>query len=117
MYKIILSDNTEISNLQGDYDDLISPVVLTTEMFSNKMSPLTIIDLDSENLNSMTWDHAKIIDLHESDDGWHIRFDAYTEIDALIDHLMQENTDLREQNEMLTECVLEMSEIVYGGEL
>ena len=32
-----------------------------------------------------------------------------------IDELKSQNETLQEQNQMLTDCLLEMSEIVYGG--
>ena len=33
-----------------------------------------------------------------------------------IENLITENIELSEQNQMLTDCILEMSEILYGGE-
>ena len=34
-----------------------------------------------------------------------------------IDELKSQNETLQEQNQMLTDCLLEMSEIVYGGDM
>ena len=41
-----------------------------------------------------------------------IRLDAMSEIELL----KEKNAELEETNDMLTECILEMSEVVYGDE-
>lgn len=41
---------------------------------------------------------------------------AHDKSQADISDLNDKNTTLEEQNQMLTDCILEMSETVYGGE-
>ena len=41
---------------------------------------------------------------------------AHDKSQSDISDLNDKNTTLEEQNQMLTDCILEMSETVYGGE-
>lgn len=116
MYTIKLSDGTIIDGLTGEVDDLISANEVRDETFAGKMAPVILHDHTWDYPSTMAWGNGKIAYIRKQEDGWHFRIDARGEQDDLNDRLIAENKALNEANAMLTECLLEISEIIYGGE-
>ena len=116
MYRVILSDNTALENLNGDWFDLISSDEITENMFVGKLSPVIVENTDSMYPSGRQWTNGKVCDIRHEDDGWHFHFEAITEQDHINEDLVERNNKLQEQNDFLVECLLEMSELVYAGE-
>ena len=61
MYKIILSDNTTLTDLNKNGDNFIANFYITEDVFKNKLSPVTIIDEDED--TEETHEHMKLLQL------------------------------------------------------
>lgn len=61
MYKIILSDDTVIDNLSMNGNNFVSATELTEADFEGKLSPVTIIDLETG--QSEVHEHMKLIQI------------------------------------------------------
>lgn len=109
LYHVTLTDGTEFEAISDGAGNLITEAEVTSEMFQKEnLKTVTIREDDNEpyvlhdqvNRTFMTYGEGKIM----------IRLDDKT----IMEKLQDENTALREANDMLTECILEMSEIIYG---
>lgn len=106
---VTLADGTHFTAVPDGVGNLITEDEITSEMFTKQnLKAVTFKEGEAEpyimhNLVNRTF-------LVYGEEGIMIRLDEMTEMEKLRD----ENTALQEANDMLTECILEMSEIIYG---
>ena len=108
-YTITLADGTEFDAVSDGVGNLITEDEITSEMFSKEnLQTVTIREGEAEpytlhdrvNRTFMPYGEGRIM----------IRIDEKTNMEKL----QEENAALQEANDMLIECILEMSEIIYG---
>lgn len=70
MFTIILSDGTRLENVEKNGDNFISKTEITSEMFENNISPVTII----ENIDNETYtenhEHMSLDQLIQENGEW-----------------------------------------------
>lgn len=100
--KIIFKDGTELT-VEKNGDCLI---LTQKPSFPEDLSTVTVQAEDG----TREYHNAQVLECASVDGRFWFAFTEESEADRTI-------RELKEQNDMLTECVLEMSEIVYGGDL
>lgn len=99
--RIIFIDGTEITaEINGNCF-----ITQNKPTFPADMSTVTVESEDGEQV----YDNAYLIECASVDGRYWFAFGKESQMEATI-------RELRETNDMLTECILEMSEIIYGGE-
>lgn len=109
MYKITLADGTELENLTLNGNTYISAEPVTAEMLNEEaLKKVTILEIpeDGEPIETII-SHAKYDTIMHDSDGYHFVLWGESPEEKKI-------RELQETNDMLTECILEMSEVVYG---
>lgn len=96
--KIIFKDGTEL-NVEQNGTCFITP---TKPVFPADLSEVTV-----ESEEGMTFHDAFLIECASVDGRYWFAFGQESEQDRIIRELV-------EQNDLLTECILEMSEIIYA---
>ena len=105
-YKLILADGTEIENLGLNGNNYISKTEITESVFEDNLSTVTIEHPGDE---PMILTDAVLDQLVLYEDGWYFVLSEKTEAQKLNDQLQA----LKDQNAMLEDCIIEMSEIIY----
>lgn len=112
MFTIITKSGGRIENLTMNGSMFVSANEITRDMLTDEaLETVTILETPEEGAPTETTLHGAVCDaIHHWPEGW---------LFNLREPSQQERTikELQAQNAMLTECVLEMSEIVYGGDL
>ena len=97
--RIIFKDGTEITaEMNGNCF-----ITQSKPAFPADLSTVTVESEDGEKVFS----NAQLIECASVDGRYWFAFSEESQMDATI-------RELRETNDMLTECILEMSEIIYG---
>ncbi|MDD7175128.1 MAG: hypothetical protein PUH70_08690 [Clostridiales bacterium] len=107
MYTIILGDQTEITNLELNGNNFISGQIIPDETFSE--GNLTHVIIRSENGFQEFRDMYLVANRVIDGQSWFVIAEKTEEMKRA-----ERIAQLEAQNAMLTECLLEMSEIVYG---
>lgn len=107
--KLIFADGTQIDNLIiKETGTIVSPTEITPEMLNESaMKTVKLIMTEDGSETETVYQYAKTNGAFRKEDGWHIYIWGANSAEI-------EMNQLREENEMLTECILEMSEIIYG---
>ena len=108
-YKLILADGTELDNLTMNGNTLISETEVTNEMLSDEsLEEVTMIETDEQgNEKTTVYRYAHTNGVFHEADGYHFVIWGAGPSEIEI-------RNLKADNEMLIECILEMSEIIYG---
>lgn len=104
-YTIHLADSTELHNVNYDNGIFVCPTEVTNDMLSNEA--LETVRLVPEEGEETILKYVKTDIVYHEPDGWH-----FVLVGADKDEIELRN--LKDENDMLTECILEMSEILYG---
>lgn len=108
-YRLVFADGTALEGLtfREETNTLISPAEVTEAMLTD--AACETVRLIAPGGEETVLRYAKHDKIYQEPDGWHF---------SLVG-AGPEEIKIREQEEqiqMLTDCILEMSEIVYGGE-
>lgn len=105
-YTIILGDQTELTSLALNGNNFISDQIITDETFEGNLDHVII-----RGENGFQEFHDMVLLANRIIDGksWFIIAEKTEEMKR-----EERIAELEAQNAMLTECLLEMSEIVYG---
>lgn len=103
-YEITLADGTVLSNLHLNGNNFISDVEITNENFEGKLDTVTIVcsNGQTEELN-----HVELVQIQHYSDGYYFILRELSPMELKE----QERDNLME---MLTDCILEMSEMLYS---
>ena len=73
MYKVKLSDGTELKNLELNGNNFISKTEVTPEMFAGKMGHVTITGPEGADAAGLLGEHEhmELIQIAHYDDGWY----------------------------------------------
>ena len=107
MYTIVFSDQTELTNLALNGNNFISEQAIPDEAFSE--SNLAHVIIRSENGFQEFYDMFLVVNRVIDGKSWFVIAEKTEEMKRA-----ERIAQLEAQNAMLTECLLEMSEIVYG---
>ena len=102
---IVFADGTNLNNVIFDNNIYVSPTAVTAEMLND--TALETVEITFEDGSSNVLKYAKTDIVYQESDGWHFVLVGSDEREISM-------KELRKENDMLTECILEMSEIVYG---
>ena len=104
IYTITLADGTILNNLRLNGNNFVSETEITEEDFEGKLDQVTIVGTNGD-LANLT--HVELVQIRHYDDGYYFVLRELTP--AEIKEQEIDNTI-----EMLTECILEMSEQLYS---
>lgn len=108
MYTIVLGDGTMLENLSMNGTMFVSQEQITKELFTDEaLKQVTIIENDGENTDETILHNAVCDTVLHWPEGYLFNLRELSRQETEI-------RDLQEQNQMLTDCILEMSEIIYG---
>lgn len=108
MYTIVLGDGTMLENLSMNGTMFVSQEQITKELFTDEaLKQVTIIENDGENTDETILHNAVCDAVLHWPEGYLFNLRELSRQETEI-------RDLQEQNQMLTDCILEMSEIIYG---
>ena len=107
MYTIVFSDQTELTNLALNGNNFISEQAIPDEAFSE--SNLAHVIIRSENGFQEFYDMFLVVNRVIDGKSWFVIAEKTEEMKRA-----ERIAQLEAQNAMLTECLLEMSEIVYA---
>lgn len=103
--KLVLADGTELDNITMENNMCASQVEVTAETLSDEaLETVRIVPDEGE---ETILRYAKTDKVYRVGDEWH-----FVLVGAGDDEIRMRQ--LQEENEMLTECILEMSEIIYA---
>ena len=103
-YTVILKSGRNLGPLSMNGGMLVSPVEVTKDDLRDaELERVTILEIPDEGSAMETVLHNAVCDtIQRGDYGWMFNLRERTELEKL-----------RAENEMLTECLLEISEIIY----
>lgn len=104
-YTVILKSGRNLGPLSMNGGMLVSPAEVTkADLPDAELERVTILEIPDEGSAVETVLHNAVCDaIQHGDYGWMFNLRERTEMEKL-----------RAENEMLTECLLEISEIIYG---
>lgn len=119
MYTITLSDGTKIENLDLSGNNFLSTTEHPESEFAGKLAKVTITDPDG---NAETCENLAYVLPAQSDDGiFRFVLRQKSPLELFMEEMASktaaletDNASLKEQNQTLTDCLLEMSETVYA---
>ena len=103
-YEMTLADGTVLSNLHLNGNNFISDIELTNEDFEDKLDTVTIV---CSNGQIKELNHVELVQIQHYSDGYYFilrELSPFEVKEQARDELM----------EMLTDCILEMSEQLYA---
>ena len=104
IYTITLADGTVLNNLHLNGNNFISSVEVTEEDFEGKLDTVTI---ECSNGQIEELNNVELIQIHHYSDGYYFILRELSPCEIK----QQERDNIIE---LLTDCILEMSEQVYG---
>ena len=104
-YTLIFADGTELSNVTLSNNVFVCPIEVTKEMLNDEA--LKIVRIVPDEGEETILQYAKTDIVYHEQDGYH-----FVLVGADKDEI--ELQQLKAENDMLTECILEMSEIIYA---
>nr|DAP05005.1 MAG TPA: hypothetical protein [Caudoviricetes sp.] len=106
MHKITLSDGTVLDNLELNGNNYIAEGAIDNAVFKDNLATVTITDgTTAETYDDLVLRSNRV----ENGRSWLV-FGQKTQQEKAMERL----AELESQNQMLTECLLEMSETVYA---
>ncbi len=104
-YTVILKSGRSLGPLSMNGGMLVSPAEVTkADLRDAELERVTILEIPDEGSAVETVLHDAVCDaIQQGEYGWMFNLRERTELEKL-----------RAENEMLTECLLEISEIIYG---
>lgn len=103
--KIVFADGTELDNLTMDGNVYSSQAEVLPEMLNeDALVSVRVVPTEGE---EFTLRYAKYDTIYRVGDEWHFAL-----VGANTDEIKLR--EMQETNDMLTECILEMSEIIYA---
>ena len=110
-FSILLSTGTRLENLTMNGSMFVSQTEIDKEVLSDEaLSHVIVTETDGETTEHTVIENAVCDAVLHWPEGYMFNVRPLTAEEVTI-------KEQAEQIEMLTECVLEMSEIIYGGEL
>lgn len=106
MHKITLADGTVLDNLELNGNNYIAEGAIDNAVFKDNLATVTITDgTTAETYDDLVLRSNRV----ENGRSWLV-FGQKTQQEKAMERL----AELESQNQMLTECLLEMSETVYA---
>jgi len=103
--KLVFADGTELDNLTMDGNVYSSPVQVTADTLNeDALVSVRVVPTEGE---EFTLRYAKYDTIYRVGDEWHFALVGANEDEINL-------REMQETNDMLTECILEMSEIIYA---
>ena len=109
-YTITLGNGTVLDGLTMNGSMFVSQTEITKDLFTPEaLKQVTIVESDGETTRETVLHNALCDTVLHWPEGYLFNLRELGGQEKQIH-------DLQEQNQMLTDCILEMSEILYGGE-
>ena len=105
-YSITLSDGTVLSGLELNGNNYIADGLIDDSVFAGKLGKITISDGE----HTETYEDMVLLSNRVEDGRSWLVFGQKTQQEKAMERL----AELESQNQMLMECLLEMSEMVYA---
>ena len=71
MYRIILSDGTQLNNLRLNGNNFVSEMEVTEDTFKGKLSKITIEKIEEEKTITHAYEHMELVQIAHYEDGYY----------------------------------------------